>query len=120
MTRRTRYFMAGSGAILAAGLCVGLAAYYGGGFQALSASTGPDELRYVPADAAVIAYADVGAIMNSELRHRIKLAMPMHEKGQEEFRRARSARVLHREAGASSMKTSFTRILTTPQWCFWH
>jgi hypothetical protein len=25
--------------------------------------------------------------MNSELRHRIKLAMPMHEKGQEEFRR---------------------------------
>lgn len=87
MTRRTRYFMAGSGAILAAGLCVGLAAYYGGGFQALSASTGPDELRYVPADAAVIAYADVGAIMNSELRHRIKLAMPMHEKGQEEFRR---------------------------------
>jgi hypothetical protein len=87
MTRKTRYFMAGSGAILAAGLCVGLAAYYGGGFQALSASTGPDELRYVPADAAVIAYADVGAIMNSELRHRIKLAMPMHEKGQEEFRR---------------------------------
>lgn len=87
MTRRTRYFMAGSGAILAAGLCVGLAAYYGGGFQALSASTGPDELRYVPADAAVIAYADVGAIMNSELRHRIKLAMPMHEKGQEEFQR---------------------------------
>jgi hypothetical protein len=87
MTRKTRYFMAGSGAILAAGLCVGLAAYYGGGFQALSASTGPDELRYVPADAAVIAYADVGAIMNSELRQRIKLAMPLHEKGQEEFQR---------------------------------
>ena len=87
MTRNTRYFMAGSGAILAAGLCVGLAAYYGGGFQALSASTGPDELRYVPADAAVIAYADVGAIMNSELRQRIKLAIPLHEKGQEEFQR---------------------------------
>src|SRR5262245_36265733 len=87
MTRNTRYFMAGSAAVLAAGLCTGLVAYYGGGFQALSASTGPIELRYVPPDAAVIAYADVGAIMNSELRLRIKEAMPMHEQGQAEFQR---------------------------------
>jgi len=87
MTRNTRYFMAGSAAVLTAGLCTGLVAYYGGGFQALSASTGPLELRYVPSDAAVIAYADVGAIMNSELRLRIKEAMPMHQKGQEEFQR---------------------------------
>jgi hypothetical protein len=87
MTRNTRYFFAGSAAVLAAGLCTGLAAYYGGGFQALSASTGPLELRYVPPDAAVIAYADVSAIMNSELRLRIKEAMPMHQQGQEEFQR---------------------------------
>ena len=87
MTRNTRYFMAGSAAVLTAGLCTGLVAYYGGGFQALSASTGPIELRYVPPDAAVIAYADVGAIMNSELRLRIKEAMPMHQQGQEEFQR---------------------------------
>jgi hypothetical protein len=87
MTKKTRYFMAGSAAILAAGLFTGLVAYYGGGFQALSASTGPDELRFIPADAAVIAYADVNAIMGSELRQRIKQAVPMHEKGQEEFRR---------------------------------
>jgi hypothetical protein len=87
MTRNTRYFMAGSAAVLAAGLCTGLVAYYGGGFQALSASTGPIELRYVPPDAAVIAYADVGAIMNSELRLRIKEAMPQHQQGQEEFHR---------------------------------
>ena len=87
MTRSTRYFFAGSAAVLAAGLCTGLVAYYGGGFQALSASTGPIELRYVPPDAAVIAYADVGAIMNSELRLRIKEAMPMHQQGQEEFAR---------------------------------
>ena len=86
MTRSTRYFFAGSAAVLAAGLCTGLVAYYGGGFQALSASTGPIELRYVPPDAAVIAYADVGAIMNSELRLRIKEAMPMQQQGQEEFR----------------------------------
>jgi hypothetical protein len=79
--------MAGSAAVLAAGLTTGLVAYYGGGFQALSASTGPTELRYVPPDAAVIAYADVSAIMNSELRLRIKEAMPMHQKGQEEFQR---------------------------------
>lgn len=87
MTRSTRYFMAGSGAVLAAGLCVGLVAYYGGGFQPLSASTGPSELAYVPADAALIAYADVGAIMNSELRQRVKTAMPGQDKGQEEFQR---------------------------------
>ena len=87
MTKKTRYFMAGSAAILVAGLCTGLIAYYGGGFQALSASSGPTELAYVPADAAVIAYADVGAIMSSELRQRIKEAMPMHEQGREEFQR---------------------------------
>jgi hypothetical protein len=88
MTRNTRYFLAGSAAVLTAGLCTGLVAYYGGGFQALSASTGPLELRYVPPDAAVIAYADVGAIMNSELRLRLKESLPMQEKGQEEFRQA--------------------------------
>jgi hypothetical protein len=87
MTRQNRIFMAGSAAFLAAGLCIGLIAYYGGGFQALSASTGPTELAYVPADAAVIAYADVGAIMNSELRQRITLALPNHGQGQEEFQR---------------------------------
>jgi len=79
--------MAGSAAVLVAGLCTGLVAYYGGGFQALSASTGPIELRYVPRDAAVIAYADVNAIMNSELPLRNKEAMPQQQKGQEEFQR---------------------------------
>ena len=44
MTKKTRYFMAGSAAVVVAGLCTGLVAYYGGGFQALSASTGPTEL----------------------------------------------------------------------------
>ena len=85
MTKKTRYFMAGSAAIVVAGLCTGLAAYYGGGFPALSASTGPTELAFVPADAAVVAYADVRAIMDSELRQRLKTVLPMPEKGQEEF-----------------------------------
>ena len=87
MTKRTRYFMAGSAAVLAAGLCTGLVAYYGGGFQPLSASTGPDELRYIPADATVVAYADIRTIMDSEFRTRLKAAMPMHEHGQQEFKR---------------------------------
>ena len=86
MTKKTRYFMAGSAAVLAAGLTTGLIAYYGGGFPALSASTGPTELSYVPADATVVAYADVRAIMDSELRMRLKQAIPsMTDKGQEEF-----------------------------------
>jgi hypothetical protein len=86
MTKQTRYFMAGSAAILAAGLCTGLVAYYGGGFQALSASTGPTELSYIPADAAVVAYADVRSIMNSELRQRVKEFLP-NEHGRAEFQR---------------------------------
>jgi hypothetical protein len=85
MTRQTRYFMTGSAAVLAVGLCTGLVAYYGGGFQALNASTGPDELAYVPRASAVVAFADVRSIMDSELRQRFKQAVPMGEEGQREF-----------------------------------
>lgn len=85
MTKSTRYFMAGSAAIMAVGLTIGLVSYYGGGFPGLQASTGPTELAYVPADSAVIAYADVRAIMGSELRQQLKAVMPMHESGQQEF-----------------------------------
>jgi hypothetical protein len=86
MNKRTRYFMAGSAAVLAAGLTTGLVAYYAGGFQAVSASAVSNELRYVPADATVVAYADVRAIMDSELRARLKAAMPNHD-GQEQFQK---------------------------------
>jgi hypothetical protein len=85
MTKKTRYFLAGSAAVLAAGLGTGMVAYYTGGFQPVSASAVSNELRYVPADATVVAYADVRAIMDSDLRARLKEAMPMHERGQEEF-----------------------------------
>lgn len=85
MTKKTRYFMAGSAAVLAVGLCTGLVAYYAGGFQPVSASAVSNELRYIPADATVVAYADVRAIMDSELRARLKQAMPMQEQGQQEF-----------------------------------
>jgi len=85
MTKRTRYFMAGSAAIVVAGLGAGLIAFYSGGFPALSASTGPTELTYVPADATVVAYANVRSIMDSELRQRLKASLPIPETGQQEF-----------------------------------
>ena len=86
MTKKTRYFMAGSAAVLGVGLCTGLVAFYAGGFQPVSAAPVATELRYVPADSAVIAYADLRSIMDSELRTRLKEAIPMHEQGQEEFK----------------------------------
>jgi len=85
MTSRTRYFMGGSAAILVAGLGTGLVAYYGGGFPSLSASrSGPSELSYVPADAAVVAFANVREVMDSQLRQRLKQVLPQ-EQGQKEF-----------------------------------
>jgi len=96
MTKKTRYFLAGSAGVLAAGLSIGLVAYYTGGFQPVSASAVSTELRYVPSDATVVAYADVRAIMDSELRARLKQAMPMHdEKGQQEFQQQTGIDIEH-------------------------
>jgi hypothetical protein len=85
MTKKTRYFLAGSAAILLAGVCTGLVAYYAGGFQPVAASAVSNELRYIPANASLVAYADVRSIMDSELRLRLKQAMPGQEQGQKEF-----------------------------------
>jgi hypothetical protein len=85
MTKRTRYFMAAAATVLAVGLCTGLVAYYGG-FPALSASrTGPNELSYVPPDCAVVAYADVQAVMGSHFRQKLREAIPVHESERNEF-----------------------------------
>lgn len=85
MTKQTRYFMAGSAAIVVVGLGTGLLAYYGGGFPSLSASrSGPSELSYVPADATVVAFANVNEIMASQVRQRLKASLP-NETGQQEF-----------------------------------
>lgn len=87
MTTRTRYFMLGSFAVLIAGLCSGLVAYYGGFPTGLMAQAGPNELAYVPANATVVAFADVQDVMSSELRRQLKQVLPTEDtRGQQELK----------------------------------
>ena len=76
MSNRTRYFVLTAGAILAVGLTTGLVASLMGLPVAFSRAAGPDELQYVPADAAVVAYANVRDVMNSEFRQRFRQFEP--------------------------------------------
>jgi hypothetical protein len=87
MTKRTRYFLAGSVGFLVVGLSIGVVAFYGGGLSrlGLAQSTGIDELKYVPGDAVVVAYANVADVMHSEFRQRMKQVEPAEAKGREEF-----------------------------------
>lgn len=89
MTKRTRYFVFGSVTVLLVGLCTGLVAYYTGmPMGAFGQADGPAELRYVPNSAAVVAYADVRNLMQSELRKKLHSAVNEHkEDGQAEFQR---------------------------------
>jgi len=78
--KKTRYFVAISGAILAIGLGTGLvASYMGMPVSVFSSAAGPDELQYVPADAAVVAYANVRDVMNSDFRKRFKSMEPSQD-----------------------------------------
>jgi hypothetical protein len=86
MITRTRYFVIASLLVLGVGLGTGLVAFYvgfpAGAFQRRG---GPEELQYIPRDAALIAYADVQQIMTSELRQKLRKVIPFHENGQREF-----------------------------------
>jgi hypothetical protein len=88
MTAKTRYFFVGSVLILVLGLGIGLVAYYGGVPGGLFASgPGPSELKYVPKDAAVVAYANVQDVMKSELRQRlVKFEGSSEKSGRDEFK----------------------------------
>ena len=84
MTRQTSYFMFGAAGVLVLGLCVGLVAYYGGGLPTLTASVaGPEELQYVPADATIVAYANIRDIMLSDFRQRFRDLEPDGDAQQE-------------------------------------
>ena len=86
MNARTRYFVISSLLVLFVGLGAGLVAYYVGfPAGAFSSSGGPDELRYVPHDVAVVAYADVREVMASEFRQRLREAAPGQENGRREL-----------------------------------
>src|SRR4051794_35678231 len=86
MSTKTRYFVIISLLVLTVGLGTGLLAYYVGfPTSALSRAGGPDELQFVPNDAALVAFADVRQIMASDLRQKIRTLVPMKQNGQQEF-----------------------------------
>ncbi len=87
MTKRTRYFLIGSVLFLAVGLGIGVVAFYGGIPGAFAQNAGPQELRYVPKDAVVVAFANVQELMNSQFRQHMKALEPAaKQSGQDELR----------------------------------
>ena len=82
MTKKTRLFLLVAAGVLVAGLGTGLLASYMG-LQTLSfiGTDGPAELAYMPADARLVAYADVRAVMNSEFRQRVRDLSPRDGQG---------------------------------------
>jgi hypothetical protein len=87
MNKKTRIFLVASALTLSVGLCTGLLAYYGGlPTMASTREAGPDELKFVPADAAIVAYANVREVMASEFRQTLRQILPDGDKhGQEQF-----------------------------------
>jgi hypothetical protein len=86
MMNRTRYFVIASLLVLGVGVGSGLVAYYVGfPAGAFTRGDGPDELRFIPREATVLAYVDVADVMASEVRQKLHKAIPFHENGQQEF-----------------------------------
>ncbi len=71
MTSRTRYFFMGAIAVLLVGLAVGLVAYLALDRGTALPSGLPPEVRFVPSNAEVVAFADVHAVMTSDLRRQL-------------------------------------------------
>ena len=86
MTTRTCCVCLGAGGVLAAGLVGGFAAYLQGGLPAAAAQGRPDHLRYIPADAHLVAFADVRAVMSSDLRARMGERQPPDDEADFESR----------------------------------
>jgi hypothetical protein len=78
MTQKSRYFLIVLAVVLLAGVGGGLIAYLNYR-RAVGLPAGvPDEVRYVPANAALVGYSNVRVVMNSELRRAL---MPTIEMG---------------------------------------
>jgi hypothetical protein len=72
MTKRTRLFVLISAGILVVGLGTGLlASYMGIQNLTLIGGNGPAEFAYVPSDARVLGFANVRAVMDSEVRRKL-------------------------------------------------
>jgi hypothetical protein len=87
MNRKTRYFVIASLLVLTVGIGTGLVAYFVG-LPTAFAQQGPDELQLVPGNAVLVAYANVHEVMVSNLRERIRQAMPELPNGQRDFEEA--------------------------------
>ena len=86
MTTRTRYFVVGSLLTVGVGLGIGVVAYSTGfATSAYTLQGGPEELQFVPANASLVAYADVHDLMLSNLRQRVRQALPGKLDGQGDF-----------------------------------
>jgi len=86
MTSRTRNFVMTSLVVLLGGVGVGLVAYYAGyPMAALPRQSWPDELRLVPRDATLVAYADVQGVMASDVRQRIHRVLQLRTDGPRAF-----------------------------------
>jgi hypothetical protein len=68
MNTRTRVFLLAAAGVLIAALATGLFAWA----TRVSAAGAADELAYVPANALMVAYADVRGLMNSPFHERFR------------------------------------------------
>ena len=85
MKANTRYVLVVGAGVLVVGLIAGGIAYLQGGFQALAvAQSASDELRYVPTNATVVAYANVREVMVSSFRDHLREVNPDFD-GQHQF-----------------------------------
>jgi hypothetical protein len=84
MTKKSRYFLVGSAVLLLVGLGAGTMAYlvYHG---ASGVTAGlPAELKYVPINAPLVAFADVKSVMASEMRRELE-RMTTGRRGQQQM-----------------------------------
>jgi len=85
MTSKTRYFVIVSLLVLTVGLGTGLVAFYADAPIGAQATQAADELRFLPANASLVAYAAVGEVMASPLRQQLRSFLPMPADGQQQF-----------------------------------